>query len=40
MTTVLIICSIAIVIGLLTLYGPRIITWCDKQLGTCSNDKE
>lgn len=32
MTTIMILSGVAIAIGLLTLYAPRIERWCDEQL--------
>jgi hypothetical protein len=34
MTAIYVICTIAMMIGLFTLYAPSIEKWCDKQLST------
>lgn len=39
MIAIYIICAIAMMIGMLTLYAPSIEGWCDKQLSRNKKDK-
>jgi hypothetical protein len=39
MTAIYVICAIAMIIGLFTLYAPSIEKWCDKQLSPSKKDK-
>ncbi|SIO31778.1 hypothetical protein SAMN05444724_2646 [Salinivibrio sp. ES.052] len=38
MTAIYVICAIAMMIGLFTLYAPFIEKWCDKQLSPRKKD--